>query len=430
MLNTLGKITLAFLLYLPLATHAADLERAAPEDAGMSSERLDRLTEAMQAYVDDGKLAGMVALVSRNDKVVYLEAVGEADMETGRAMTPDTIVRIASMTKPVTSVAVMMLYEEGHFLLSDPIAKYLPELADLEVYESGEGDGMVTRPAARQVTIHDLLTHQAGFIYGNVITPGPLGAAYDAKAITLSGVVPAGIALPQTLEEFTTRLGQMPLAHDPGTQWSYGVSTDVLGRLVEVVSGMSLGDFFQARIFGPLGMTDTAFFVPEEKQDRFASVYTIGEDGALTLVGAAAERNYLNPTSQALSGGGGLVSTAMDYARFSLMLLNGGALDGVRIVSPKTVDLMSMNHLPDTHPTLPIFPGAGFGLGFAVITDAAATKGLVSEGEYSWAGFFSTDFWIDPEEDLVAVVLTQHLAYGTYPIRADAHRFIYGAIEE
>ena len=225
------NVTAAFVIaLLPLTTHAADLERVVPEDVGMSSDRLDRWTDAMQAYVDDGRLAGMVTLVTRNDKIVYLEAVGEADMETGRAMTPDTIVRIASMTKPVTSVAVMMLYEEGHFLLSDPIAKYLPELADLEVYESGEGDAMVTRPATRQVTIHDLLTHQAGFIYGGIIAEGPVAQAYDANGVTL-GVAPDGISLPQTLEEFTTRLGKMPLAHDPGAAIGRSGLWHALGRV-------------------------------------------------------------------------------------------------------------------------------------------------------------------------------------------------------
>ncbi len=422
-------VSTALTLCLSLSVYAADLPRGTPEDVGMSSDRLSRLETTMESYVEQGRVAGVVSLVARQGKIVHFKAAGQADIETDHPMARDTIVRIASMTKPVTSVAVMMLFEEGHFLLSDPVSKFIPEFKDLPVYVSGEGDQMVTRPASREMTIRDLLTHQSGLIYGGVISTGAIAELYDSKGITPGASRPDGAEPLTSLADFTQRLADVPLAHDPGAQWSYGVSTDVLGRLIEVVSGVPLDQFFQDRIFGPLGMRDTAFWVRPEKQPRFAAVYTFDDAGQLTTLVGPDEARFATPPP-APSGGGGLVSTANDYAKFCQMLLNGGSLGGVRLLGPRTIELMTMNHLKGEKTELPAFAGAGFGLGFAVITDVAATQVMGSEGEYSWAGFFSTDFWIDPKEDLFGIVLTQTVPYGSNPMRQEAKRFVYQAIIE
>ncbi|MFN3232486.1 MAG: serine hydrolase domain-containing protein [Alphaproteobacteria bacterium] len=422
-----GLVTAFLTIGLALPVLSADLPRGTPEDVGMSSERLSRLDAALENHVQQGRVAGVVSLVARQGKVVHFDAVGHADIETDHLMTRDTMFRIASMTKPVTSVAVMMLFEEGHFLLSDPVSKYIPELKDLQVYVSGEGDAIVTRPAAREMTIRDLLTHQSGFIYGGVISTGPVADLYDQKGATVGASRPKTAPPLNSLADLTRILSTLPLAHDPGAQWSYGVSTDVLGRLIEVVSGMPLDQFFQERVFGPLGMRDTAFWVPLDKQPRFAAVYTFNEQGQLTPMLGPDEARFASPPP-APSGGGGLVSTANDYAKFCQMLLNGGSFGGVRLLGPKTIKLMTMNHLQEEGARLPAFPGASFGLGFAVIEDVAMTQVMGSEGEYSWAGFFSTDFWIDPEEDLFGIVLTQTVPYGSNPLRTEAKRFVYQSI--
>ena len=302
MKNWTGGV-LALFCIIVAPTHAADLERGKAQSVGMSEARLERLDAAMQAYVDDRKLAGIVTLVARRGKIVQFQAYGDADVESDLPMRKDSIFRIYSMTKPVTSVAVMMLHEEGRFLLSDPISKYIPELADPQVWVSGEGDEMVTRPAAREVTIRDVLTHMSG--YGYNIIPSAVSDRYVEK-----GIVPGSRTVPgqaRDLQDFVTRLGTEPLISDPGTAWNYSVSTDVLGRLVEVVSGMSFDRFLQQRIFEPLGMKDTAFWVAPENIDRFTVTYGIDEQERLTILDPIAESQYLRQPTL-LSGGGGLTS--------------------------------------------------------------------------------------------------------------------------
>ena len=417
------------------AAFARDLPEANPARAGMSAERLERLTRHMQQAVDDGVMVGGVGLIARKGRVVYEETYGHADLEPSRPMTEDTIFRIYSMSKPITAVAVLMLYEEGRFFLNDPVARYLPELADLEVATStadggdtrmtsdgttsrteGSGDPLQagkTRKPRRQPTIRDLLTHTAGFTYG-VFGDTEVDQQYRQAQI-LADDVP--------LKEFVARLGQIPLQYEPGTRWHYSVSVDVQGALVEAVSGMPFGEFLQQRIFDPLDMVDTGFIVPEEKLDRFAELYspagtpsdaaqafqTANQSTELVEADEAFDEGY-KPGAKFQSGGGGLVSTASDYLRFSQMLLNGGELDGVRLLSPKTVELMSTNHLGD----IPMGrPGVGFGLGVAVAVDQGLIGELGSVGEYNWGGAAGTRFWIDPEEQLIGVFMVQSIPHRT-----------------
>ena len=422
MKNWTGGV-LALFCIIVAPTHAADLERGKAQSVGMSEARLERLDAAMQAYVDDRKLAGIVTLVARRGKIVQFQAYGDADVESDLPMRKDSIFRIYSMTKPVTSVAVMMLHEEGRFLLSDPISKYIPELADPQVWVSGEGDEMVTRPAAREVTIRDVLTHMSG--YGYNIIPSAVSDRYVEK-----GIVPGSRTVPgqaRDLQDFVTRLGTEPLISDPGTAWNYSVSTDVLGRLVEVVSGMSFDRFLQQRIFEPLGMKDTAFWVAPENIDRFTVTYGIDEQGRLTILDPIAESQYLRQPTL-LSGGGGLTSTAADYAKFCEMMLNGGVLNGVRLLSPTTIDLMTQNHLPEGEDYALYFAGTGFGLGFSVTTDVPATLSPGSVGEYAWGGAASTIFWIDPKEDMFVIMMTQMMPSNIYPLREELKALVYQAI--
>ncbi|MDA0339336.1 MAG: serine hydrolase [Proteobacteria bacterium] len=422
MKNWTGGV-LALFCILTASAHAADLERGKAQSVGMSDARLERLDAAMQAYVDDRKLAGIVTLVARRGKIVQFEAYGDADVESDLPMRKDSIFRIYSITKPIASVAVMMLFEEGRFLLSDPISKYIPELANPQVWISGEGDEMVTRPAAREVTIHDLLTHQSG--YGYHIIPSVLSARYEAK-----GIVPGSRTVPnqaRDLRDFVTRLSKEPLLNDPGEAWNYSVSTDVLGRLVEVLSGMPFDRFLDQRIFVPLGMKDTGFWVSQDNINRFTVNYMIDSAGRLAIYDSVAESQFVRPR-ELLSGGGGLLSTAADYAKFCQMMLNGGAFNGVRLLGPKTVELMTANHVPDDDAHALFYEGTGFGLGFSVTTNVAATLSPGSVGEYAWGGAASTIFWIDPKEELFAIMLTQMMPSGTYPLRDDMKALVYQAI--
>lgn len=414
---------------------ARELPEANPARVGLSADRLERLTRHMQQAVENGVMVGGVAMIARNGRVAYEQTYGHADREPSRPMTEDTIFRIYSMSKPITAVAVLMLYEEGEFFLNDPVARYLPELSDLEVAVStadgedtrstsdgtssrSEGDGDPsqageTREAGRQPTIRDLLTHTAGFSYG-VFGNTEVDQMYRQAELLSDDL---------TLQEFVTRLGQIPLQYEPGTRWHYSVAVDVQGRLVEAVSGMKFGDFLKQRIFDPLGMVDTGFIVPEEKSDRFAELYSPAgtpSDPAEAFQAASTSTELVEadesldegykPGAQFQSGGGGLVSTASDYLRFSQMLLNGGELDGVRLLSPKTVELMTTNHLGD----IPMGrPGVGFGLGVAVALDQGLIGELGSEGEYNWGGAAGTRFWIDPEEQLIGVFMVQSIPHRT-----------------
>ena len=337
---------------------SSQLIEAAPEQAGMSSERLERLEAAMQNIVDEGKLAGITTAIARNGKLVHLETYGHQDIENGVEMKEDSIFRIYSMTKPITGVALMMLYEEGKFRLSDPVENYIPEFKGL-VVAAGEGkDGPITEPADHPMTIRELVSHSAGLSYG-LFSSSQVDSMYMEANILDNN---------STLKDMIDKLSRIPLRQQPGSMWHYSVAVDVQGYLVEVLSGQPFDVYLQEKIFGPLGMTDTAFHVPADKADRFAQVYGYDENGKLfPQEGFGGARNYLEPTTF-FSGGGGLVSTTRDYIRFCQMVLNGGELDGVRLLSPTTVAMMHRNQLP--RDVQEMAPGVGFGIDFAVTLDS------------------------------------------------------------
>jgi CubicO group peptidase (beta-lactamase class C family) len=394
------------LMTLGVSTSAQMLQPAAPEQAGLSKQRLDRIKTAMEKVVAEKRLAGGVGLIVRRGKIAYFETYGMADREAGKPMAKDSIFRIFSMTKAVTAVAVMSLYEEGRFTLTDPVARYLPEFATMTV--ALEKDDPVTRkrvlshtvPAERPITILDLLRHTSGLDYA-----GPHDATGELIYQRLGLAPIGGAAFP--LSEFVKKVAQTPLVHQPGTIWDYGLSIDVLGRLVEVVSGQTLDQFFANRILKPLRMDDTGFFVPVPKASRLAALYNPTPEGT---VQRAPDRDQESPKTKpvTLMGGAGLLSTAADYTRFATMLLNGGELDGVRILSPKTVSLMRSDVLGDLPRAGGILaPGYGFGLTFAVSHGPGATAAIGSKGEYFWGGAAGTTFWIDPEEQMVGVFMMQ-----------------------
>ncbi len=366
-----------------------------PEEVGLSSERLERITVAMQQHIDDKELAGVVGLIARRGKIAYFETLGMRDREAARPMEEDTLFRIYSMTKPITSVAVMMLYEEGRFYLGDEVSKYIPALANLDVMmestdpETGEKSFRL-KPSEKDMTVQDLLRHTSGLTYG-IFGSTKVDEMYKK----------AGIA-DGTVEDMVEKLGILPLMHEPGTEWHYSVSTDVLGRLVEVLSGVSFDQFLQERIFKPLGMDDTAFYIPQEKVDRLAAMYHIDEEKKLQR-GDEDEAADSKPTF--LSGGGGLFSTTEDYLKFCQMMLNGGELNGVRILSRKTVELMTRDHMVGISTAVDDVDGQGFGLGFAVCLDPAQKSAVDSVGTYHWGGAAHTRFWIDPEEEFIGVFM-------------------------
>ncbi|MEE2776662.1 MAG: serine hydrolase domain-containing protein [Acidobacteriota bacterium] len=389
-----------------------DLSLAAPEDVGMSSERLDRLSSAMQQIVDRGELAGITTMVARHGKLVHTGTFGQQNIEDGTAMAADSIFRIHSMTKPITGVALMMLYEEGAFRLSDPVGKHIPELADLKVY-AGPGE---LEEADHAMTIRELMSHSGGLTYGLFSRSGVDQMYTDANVLDSQS----------TLKDMIDKLAGIPLLHQPGTRWHYSVAVDVQGYLVEVLSGQAFDEFLQQRLFEPLGMHDTGFHMPAEKAGRIAQIYAYAEDRSLVPHTGLGANDPLED-SPFLSGGGGLVSTAVDYMRFSQMVLNGGELDGVRILSPLTVDLMRRNQLP--RDVAEMSPGTGFGLDFAVVVDAVEADGM-SQGEYYWSGLAGCWFWIDPVEDLVFVGMIQQMGVGRPDVRSLSHRLTYQAIVE
>lgn len=400
-------------------THSeAALQTASPESVGMDSARLGRITDAMQTYVDDGLLSGVVTLAARDNKIVHFESVGYRDLEAQDPMRNDAIFRIYSMSKPITGVALMILYEEGRFRLSDPVEMYLPEFRDLQVYVGKDENGnLITEPQNHKMTIRELMSHTGGLTYG-------IFAQSDVDSL----YVDAGLLSPDdTLAEFTRKLGEIPLKHQPGSRWEYSVSVDVQGYLVEKLAGQPFGDFLEERIFQPLGMTDTDFFVPPEKASRFAQVYGYDADGKLQPGEGFANANFLaDPAFQ--SGGGGLVSTASDYLRFAQMLLNGGELDGARILAPLTVDLMHRDHTPPNM-TGPMSgaDGTTFGLDFAVIENPVLAESY-SAGEYYWGGAAGTWFWIDPVENLVFVGMIQQFGNPRPDVRSMSRRLLYQSI--
>ena len=395
--------------------HIRDLAPATPESVGMSTERLSRLNAAVKKLVDDKQVAGLVTLVERHGKVVQFDAAGVLDVRKPDAMQKDSIFRIYSMSKPVTGVAMMMLYEEGKWQLNDPVSRYIPEFARMKVYTGKNEDGTPKlEDARRSMTMRELMTHTAGL--GYVLSPiNPVD-----KMIIDGNVLNAGAPLQSMIDG----LAKIPLLAQPGTRWSYSIAVDVQGYLVEKFSGQPFGEFARKRIFGPLGMKDTAFYVPKEKLPRFAQVH-MGSGSNL-----AVDVNRPDPKVIPLgpSGGGGLFSTAMDYARFCEMLLQGGQFNGVRLLAPRTVEMMRTNHVnPDPLKTMP--PGTGWGMDFQIVTDAAAAGEPVSNGTFSWFGIAGTWFWIDPVTDLAFVGMVQHQSLGTTrSIHALSRSLVYQAI--
>jgi CubicO group peptidase (beta-lactamase class C family) len=400
-----------------------------PEEVGLSSERLARIDRhLLENYVDKKKIAGALTLVARKGQVAYLSPVGMMDRERGKPMRDDTIFRIYSMTKPITSVALMTLYEEGRFMLGDPVHKLIPEWRDLEVYVAGVYPDFMTERCERSMTIRDLMCHMSGLTYGFMMRSN-VDHAY--RKLDVGGAAAQG-----TLRDMIEKLATLPLEFSPGTRWNYSVSTDVLGYLVEVLSGMRFDDYLRERIFEPLGMVDTDFTVPAEKLERFAANYERRPDKTVVLEDDPADSRYTRPRSF-LSGGGGLVSTAADYQRFCQMLLNGGELDGHRILGRKTIELMTMNHLPEGKNLADLsiglysetnMEGVGFGLGFSVCLDPAQSQMIDSAGEYAWGGAASTAFWIDPRENLVVIFLTQLMPSNTFNFRGQLKALTYSAL--
>ena len=387
----------------------------------------------MDAYVDSGKLPGCMTLVARHGQVAYLDSRGMADEAAGRPIAPDDIFRIYSMSKPIVSAAAMALYEEGLFQLDDPVARYLPEFGDGQLWLDGEGADMKTEPVGDAMQVWHLMTHTSGLVYGNR-EDGAVGAAYRAAGVDFSGSRNAG-----TLENMTKRLAAMPLRWRPGTRWEYSVSTDALGRFIEAVAGAPLDEVLRTRIFEPLGMGDTYFQLPAEKADRLTSLFTKQADGSrIETDPASAESSWVKPVTL-FSGGGGLVSTASDYLKFCEMLRGLGAYEGTRVLGRKTAEYMMRNHLPGnadlTSMGQPVFSetaydGIGFSLAGSVVIDAAKAKALCSEGEFAWGGVASTGFWVDRAEGIVAIFMTQLMPSSSYPIRRELRSLVYQAITE
>lgn len=406
------------------------LELSDPTDVGFDPDRLARIDHHFQRYVDDGRLAGWQIAVTRRGKLVHHSTAGRRHREDGVAWSDDTIVRLYSMTKPITSVAAMMLYEEGAFELKDPVSKFIPAFADARVYRGGSVFKPVTEPVTEPMRIWHLLTHTAGLTYG--FHHQHVTDALYRKAGFEWGQ-PPGMDLAAACDAWAA----LPLAFQPGSEWNYGVSTDVLGRVVEVASGQSLAEFFDDRIFGPLGMSETGFHVPEDQADRVGRLY--GPDPATGEAVPSPLDFVVTKPPTMLSGGGGLWGTASDYLRFTQMLLNRGELDGVRLLGSRTVDYMTVNHLPGGADLesygRPLFAetsfdGVGFGLGLSVQLDPAAYRVLSSPGEYAWGGAASTAFWCDPHEDLAVVFLTQLLPSSTHPIRSQLKQLVYQALTD
>jgi CubicO group peptidase (beta-lactamase class C family) len=392
---------------------ATDLAGNKPEAFGFSSERLERLHAVMKREVDEKQLAGVVTILARHGKVVEERTYGKKDIASGAPMTRDTIFRIFSMTKPVTGVAMMILYEEGKWHPSDPVSKYIPEFAHLKVFKGVDQSGkMILEDPVHPPTMSELMTHTAGFTYG-FFGNTPVDKMYTEQQVLGS----------QSLQGMIDKLAKTPLLYQPGTRWVYSVAMDIQGYIVEKLSGQSLPDFMQQRIFGPLGMKDTGFFVPQEKRNRFAMLYEENEKGELVANGASSRSATDYATQPSMpSGGGGMVSTAQDYLRFAQMLLNGGELDGVRILAPATVQLMTSNHLVPSLMTgefsigpVIIRPGLGWGYDCAVLSDPLQADDVVGRGTFFWIGAADTWFWVDPTNDVIFVGMTQRMLGPGWP---------------
>ena len=419
------------------------LELVQPESVGFSSPRLERVKDWLSEQVQGGRLAGCSVMIGRRGKIALLETCGHADQAAGKPFAQDTIVRIFSMSKAITTVAAMQLYERGRFQLDDPVYQYLPEFADTAVWTGG--DLVNVEPQATPMTVRHLMTHTSGLTYG-FMRANPVDAAYRAAKIEFQGGT-------GNLAEQVQRLAGIPLLCQPGSQWNYSVSSDVLGRLVEIWSGQNLGDYLTQHLFEPLGMDDTAFQVAKAKQDRFAALYAplsgadmsnVGktvksktdQEIGLTLQESSSESSYFKE-ALVYSGGGGLTGSLGDYGAFCQMLLNGGELHGQRILGRKTVEYMRLNHLPQNRDMAAMgqpvwsetsYDGIGFGLGFAVVIDPVKAHIVTSIGEHHWGGAASTFFWLDPQEDLFVVFFTQLIPSSTYPIRRELRTAVYQAL--
>ncbi len=408
-----------------------EIDPTDPHEVGLNADRLAAIPEFFKTnYVDTGKLPCIATLVSRGGEVAHESYVGATEMGGSEAISPETIFRIYSMTKPVTTLAIMMLFEEGKLRLEHPVSRYIPEYKHVKVWAGGTAAAPKLKDPDREMTIVDLITHTSGLTYG-FLHQDETDAIYRREKVGHHK---------QTLQEMARQMAGLPLAFSPGTEWRYSHSIDVLGAIVEIITGQELDEFFRERIFGPLAMHDTDFWVPEDKIHRLMACYQKdAETGKTTLAdpGGAASKLYAKRPVQ-LNGGGGLASTVRDYHRFALMLLRGGTLDGARIISPKTWEFMRQNHLPGGHTmrsmgrsafTEVMAEGVAFGLGGSVVTDVAATRQPGSEGTFAWGGLASTFFWVDPVEELIAVQATQLMPSSTYPMRMQLQQLVYAAID-
>lgn len=423
LLSRVLATTLACSLAVTAPSSAAaadiDLPTARPEAVGMSSERLARIAPIMQSYIDERKVPGVITAVVRKGQVVHFSMQGDMDVEAGQAMRPDALFRIASMTKPITSVALMMLWEEGRFQLHDPVSKYLPEFGNPKVSTTRDASGKTGElvDVVRPITVRDMLTHTAG-LANNYIGNS---AFYQEVMKPVDG---------ENLEAHIKRMAALPLNYQPGTAWEYSGATDVVGRLVEVISGQTLDVFLRERIFKPLRMPDTHFYLDEGYASRLTAQYKPGPDETIQLDdGAGSKSRWISGSKTLFRGAGGLASTTSDYLRFQLMMVNGGELDGARLLAPSTVRLIADNHTGD----LPLWlagPGTGFGLGYGVILDRGAAATPLSEGSFYWGGAYCTLSWIDPEEELIGIIMTQVRPYTHINIRQDFQVLVHQAILE
>ena len=400
-----------------------------PEEVGLSSSRLARIGDHMKRYIDAGKIAGTLTLVARRGQVAYLEPLGHLEIERRRPVTADAVWRIYSMTKPITSVGLMMLYEEGCFQLDDPVHRFIPSWQNLRVFVGGNYPTFKTAPVERPMTMRDLLSHTSGLTYGFMERTN-VDAAYRQLGVadqTRSGY---------TVQDMVETLAELPLEFSPGTRWNYSVATDVIGHLIEVISGQRLDAYLRERILDPLGMRDTGFVLEDEQVARFAANYERQGDGSLKMIDNPEQSSYRKRSF--FSGGGGLLSTAPDYFRFTSMMQNMGELEGLRLLGRKTVELMTMNHLPGGQDltdlaqagmfTETAYAGVGFGLGFSVAQSPARAQILGSAGEFAWGGAASTAFWIDPAEDLIVIFMTQLMPSSSYPLRRELRVLTYASL--
>jgi CubicO group peptidase (beta-lactamase class C family) len=408
-----------------------------PAKAGFAAGRLERIADHLnRAYIDNGKIAGCQVAVTRKGHLAYFKSLGQMDRERGKQMADDTIFRIYSMTKPITSVALMTLYERGYFQLNDPVHRFVPEWRDQRVWVSGEGSAMATEKPARPVSMRDMLCHTGGLTYGAALAA--LGAPDSGHPVDKE-YARVGVRRGdgEDLKAFVQKLGRVPLRYQPGERWMYSLSTDVCGALVEIISGKRFDKYLADEIFAPLKMKDTSFTVPREKLSRFAANYRRGPDKKLQLIEDPEKSSYLKePTF--FSGGGGLTGTTADYVRFCEMLRRGGELDGVRILGPRTIELMHRNHLKDgkdlTQMAIGGFSetaneGVGFGLGFACTLDSV-TSGSIVGSDWYWGGAASTIFWVDAKEDLAVVFMTQLMPSGAFNFRGQLKSIVYASIAE